>query len=157
MALKDHVTPRHIVPLLGDNGVAVRGLNLDDFSFLLGEHLEAASKIADLYSKHKNSIFSQKPFQDFILSIAKDFPGLVSEVISVAADEPDTKDIRLGIGLQISVLNAIIKLTMEEAGGLGNLIAQLRAVGAGVLAQNLADAGDKLAPFNTSTGPGANR
>ena len=156
MALRDHVTPRISIPLTGDNGVAVRGLNLDDFSFLLGEHLEAASKIADLYAKHKNSIFSHKPFQEFVLSIAKDFPGFVSEVISVAADEPDAKDVKLGIGLQISVLNAIVKLTMEEAGGLGNLIAQLRALGVGAMSAQ-ADAGDKPHPSSTSTGPGANK
>lgn len=157
MALRDHVTPRIIVPLIGDNSVAIRGLNLDDFTFLLGEHLEAASKIAELYTQHKNSIFSTKPFQEFVLSIAKDFPGLVSEVISIAADEPDVKDIKLGLGLQLSVLNATIKLTMEEAGGLGNLIAHLRAVGAGVFAK-AAEAGDqKPSRSPVSTGPGGSR
>lgn len=156
MALRDHVTPRHNIPLVDGNSVDVRGLNLDDFSALLGNHLEAASKIADLYAKHQKSIFSKKPFQEFILSVAKDFPGFVSEVISAAADEPDAKSVKLSIGLQLAVLNSVIKLTMEEAGGLGNLIAQLRAVGVGALSAQ-ADAGELDLPSSTSTGPGASK
>lgn len=158
MALRDHVTPRHNIPLAGGNSVDVRGLNLDDFSALLGNHLESAAKIAELYAKHQNSIFSKKPFQDFILSIAKDFPGFVSEVISIAADEPDAKDVKLGVNLQLAVLNAVIKLTMEEAGGLGNLIAQIRAVGVGAMrARADADEGEPALPSSTSTGPGASK
>jgi hypothetical protein len=155
MALRDHVTPRIVVPLLGDNSVAVRGLNLDDFTFLLGEHLESVSKIAELYTAHKNSIFTAKPFQEFILAIAKDFPGVVSEVISIAADEPDVKDVRLGMGLQIGVLNAVIKLTMEEAGGLGNLFAQIRGIGAGL--PPAAAQGEKQSRSPASSGYGENR
>lgn len=156
MALRDHITPRTIVPLLGDNTVAVRGLNLDDFTFLLGEHLEAASKIAELYAQHKNAIFTTKPFQEFVLGIAKDFPGLVSEVISIAADEPGS-EIKLGLGLQLAVLHAVIKQTMEEAGGLGNLFAQLRAVGAGALVASLEAKGGTAGRSKSSIGAGGNK
>lgn len=159
MALAQHQTPRIIVPLLGDNSVAVRGFNLDDFAALMPTHFDAVSKIALLYSEHKQSVFSGRAFSDFIIASAKDFPGLVSEVISVAADEPDARNVKLGMGLQIAVLTAIVKLTVEEAGGLGNLFGQLRVLGerfAAVRAE-LADASSKPAPSKSSTGNGANK
>lgn len=145
MGLAQHETPRIVVPLIGSNSVALRGLNLDDFSALLVDHLEPVSKIADLYAQHKNSVFSNKAFQGFIIGIAKDFPTIVSEVISMSADEPDAKTIKLSTGLQISCLTAIMKLTVEEAGGLGNLFAQLGSLGRGVLGPALAELGEKQA------------
>ncbi len=141
MGLAQHVTPRMIVPLLDGNSVSLRGLNLDDFSALLVDHLEPISKIAELYAEHKNSVFSNKAFQGFLIGIAKDFPSIVMEVISMSSDEPDAKGVRLATGLQISCLTAIMKLTVEEAGGLGNLFAQLGALGRGVIGPALAELG----------------
>jgi hypothetical protein len=134
MGLAQHVTPRIVIPLLEGNTVSLRGLNIDDFSALLVDHLEPVSKIAELYAVHKNSVFSNKAFQGFLIGIAKDFPLIVSEVISMSADEPEARDVKLSTGLQISCLTAIMKLTAEEAGGLGNLFAQLGALGRGVFA-----------------------
>lgn len=157
MALKDYVTPTISVPLGTREGgpeVTLRGLGLDDFSMILGEHMESASKIAVLYSEHKNSLFTARPFQAFLLTIAKDFPKLVMEVISIAADEPESKNVKIGIGTQLACLNAILTLTIEDAGGLGNLFARLRDLGANAKAE--AEAGDpsNTAPSQNSTGPG---
>lgn len=154
MALKDHVTPRMVVPLIGDNSVAVRGFNLDDFAALMPNHFEAVTKIAELYGQHKQSVFSGKAFSDFVLHCAKDFPGLVAEVISIAADEPDAKNVKLGTALQISILTAIVKLTVEEAGGLGNLFGQLRALGVNALLAQAELASQKPRPSNIFTGTG---
>lgn len=159
MALRDHITPRITVPLVDGNTVAVRGLNLDDFTLLIGEHFEDVARIAELYAEHKNSIFSSKPFQEMILKTVSKFPRLVSEVISIAADEPDAKDVKLALGLQLAAIHAIIKQTMEEAGGLGNLIAQLRALAPGlvpVLERKLGGS-NNTKPSRTSTGPGASK
>ena len=133
MALMDHVTPRITVPLLGDNTMSVRGLNLDDFAALLTEHLEPISKAVALYAQHKQSVFSNSNLHGFVLEVAKDFPALVSEVISIAADEPEAKGKKLGVGFQLAAISAIMKLTMEEAGGLGNLFASLAALVQGAL------------------------
>lgn len=159
MPLSAHSTPRIEVPLLGGNSVSVRGFNLDDFMALMPNHLEELSKVAALYAQHKNSVFSNKAFQEFILSIAGGFPGIISEVISIASDEPDTKNVRLSTGLQISVLSAIMKLTVEEAGGLGNLFAQLRVLGANVVAAQVElRANSQKQPIsNASTGTGGNK
>lgn len=126
MPLSAHITPRIAVPLLHGNTVLVRGLNLDDFTLILGTNMEAASKIAALYADQKQAAFSTSSFTAFIQTVASTFPGVVSEVISTAADEPDARNVKLGMSLQIGVLTAIVKLTVEEAGGLGNLFAQFR-------------------------------
>lgn len=136
MGLSQHITPRSIVPLLNDNTVAVRGLNLDDFSALLQNHLEPISKAVALYQAQRADIFATNNLQQFVLSVVKDFPGLVMEVISIASDEPEARDIKLGIGLQLTIVSEICKLTLEEAGGLGNLIASLAALGKGVVEAN---------------------
>jgi len=154
MPLSAHVTPRIVVPLLDDNNVAVRGLNLDDFTALMPEHFDSITKIADLYSRHQTSVFSGKGLSEFLIASAKDFPNLLSEVISIAADEPDARNVKLGIALQISVLSAILKLTVEEAGGMGNLFAQLRVLGANVVAAQAELQNGKPLFSNNSTGGG---
>lgn len=158
MPLTAHQTPRMVVPLLGSNTVAVRGLNLDDFAALLPNHFEALSKIAALYAEHKQSVFSSKAIGDFIMSSAVTFPGLVSEVISIASDEgPEARDVKLGTSLQITVLTAIVKLTVEEAGGLGNLFGQLRELGVRLRAVQAELAVRPPHPSNNSTGSGESR
>lgn len=131
--LASYQTPRIDVPLGQDQVVSLRGLNLDDFALLLQDHLEPISKAVDLYQQSKQDIYTSKNMQGFILAIVKDFPGLVSEVISIAADEPEAKKVKLGLGFQTSAIAAISKLTLEEAGGLGNLFASLAALARGVL------------------------
>jgi hypothetical protein len=134
MPLMSHQPARMVVPLIGDNSVSLRGFNLDDFLALIPEHIEELSKIATLYSQQKEAVFSNKAMMSFLMAIGKDFPGIIMEVISISADEPEAKDIKLSTALQIACLGAIVKMTVEEAGGLGNLFAQLRSLGANVMA-----------------------
>ncbi len=160
MGLMQHQTPRMIVPLSHGNSVAIRGLGLDDFAALLPNHLESMTKIVTLYQDHQKAVFTTKSFTDFLIATGKDFPGMMREVISMAADEPEFADgtVKLGAGLQVAVLTAVMKMTVEDAGGLGNLIGQLRIVGANVLAaaQELADAKPGR-PSSNSTGNGASK
>lgn len=158
MPLTAHVTPRIVVPLLNGNDVAVRGFNLDDFAALMPSHFEAVSKIAALYAEQKSSVFSSKAIGEFIMSSAAAFPNLISEVISIASDEgPEARNVKLPTTLQISVLSAIVKLTVEEAGGLGNLFGQLRALGERLRVAQAELADPRRFPFNNSTGTGANK
>jgi hypothetical protein len=131
--LSEYQTPRVDVPLGQDQVVSLRGLNLDDFALLLQDHLEPISKAVQLWQQSKQDIYTSKNMQGFLMSIIKDFPGLVTEVISIAADEPDAKKVKLGLGFQTSAIAAISKLTLEEAGGLGNLFASLAALARGAL------------------------
>lgn len=132
--LSEYQTPRIDVPLdTSGTVVSVRGLNLDDLALLLQDHLEPISKAMEMYQRSKNDIFSNSNFQGFVLGILKDFPGLVSEVISIAADEPEARKVKLPLGFQTSAISAVMKLTLEEAGGLGNLFASLAALARGAL------------------------
>ncbi len=116
------------------NVITVRGLDITDLGNLLSNNLSAISRAADLYSRSKNDIFAEANMQGFILLLAKDFPGLVSEVISIAADEPDAREVKLPFPLQLRLMTEISRLTLTEAGGLGNLFATL-----GGLMQGLKD------------------
>lgn len=156
MPLIAHQTPRIEVPLLSGNSVSVRGFNLDDFAALMPSHFEAISKVAALYAEQKSSVFSSKAIGEFIMSSATAFPGLVSEVISIASDEgPEARKIKLGTSFQITILTAIVKLTVEEAGGLGNLFGQLRVLGERLRVVQAQLADPNRFPFNNSTGNGA--
>lgn len=131
--LASYQTPRIDVPLGENQVVSLRGLDLDDFSVLLQAHLPSITKAAELFRASQRDIYSSANLQSFVLTVAKDFPGLVSEVISIAADEPEAKDVKMGLGFQLAALQAVVKLTLEEAGGLGNLIASLAALSKGAL------------------------
>ena len=69
--------------------------------------------------------------QQFILTLVKDFPELAAEVISAGADEfndlATAKARRIPIASQIAALTAISRLSMEDAGGLKNLLAEMQA------------------------------
>lgn len=133
MAAIDYKTPTTEIPFPNGGSMTVRGLNLDDLSALLQDHLEPISKAVDAYRLHKESAFTNANLMTFILTLAKDFPGLVSEVISIATDEPGARNIKFSLGIQVSALAAVSKLTLEEAGGLGNLFATLATLARGVL------------------------
>jgi hypothetical protein len=123
--LKDFKVPTADIPLNKEISITVRGLGLDDLSCLVATHLDSISKAAELYNRSKEDIFATANMQGFILTLAKDFPGLVSEVISIAADEPDAKDVKLPFPIQLRALTEISRLTLEDAGGMGNLFATL--------------------------------
>lgn len=133
MALMDHKTTRIEIPLSDKNSFQVRGLDIDDMTHILANYLPAVSKAAELYKQHQESAFSNANFVNLCGVLATDFPGLTMEVISIAADEPEAKNVKIGLGPQIAALQAIFKLTIEDAGNVGNLFATAAAAAKGVL------------------------
>lgn len=133
MALKDHKTTRIEIPLSEGNSFDVRGLDIDDITHLLANYLPAISKAADLWKQHQESAFTNANLVNLCGVLATDFPGLAMEVISIAADEPDAKDVKIGLAPQMAALQAIFKLTVEDAGNVGNLFATVAAAAKGVL------------------------
>jgi hypothetical protein len=136
---------RSEVPLPGDNpAIHVRGLGLEDFSVLITDHLAMVTEAAERYNAMKADIYAKQNLQGFILVLARDFPGLVMEVISLAADEPELKGFRLPIGPQLAAITEIARLTLVDAGGLGNLLAvlgsALRGAGGDSLEESLTQA-----------------
>lgn len=133
MALMDHKTARIEIPLSDKNSFSVRGLDIDDITHILANYLPAVSKAADLYRQHQESAFTNVNFVKFCGVLATDFPGLTMEVISMAADEPEAKNVKIGLAAQMAALQAIFKLTVEDAGNVGNLFATAAAAAKGVL------------------------
>jgi hypothetical protein len=123
-----YVTPTVEVPLTDKQSITFRGLDLNDLSTIISNNLDGVSKAVDLYSRSKADIFAQQNMQGFILVLAKDFPGVVTEVISVASDSPEVRDMKLPFPFQLRALAEISKLTLEEVGGMGNLFATLGAL-----------------------------
>lgn len=133
MSWADYQPPTAEVPLGGGATGKVRGLNVDDLSVLITNHLEPISKAVALYAKSKKDVYTTANLHAFVISTASEFPGLISEVISLAADEPALKDKKIAMGVQIAALNEILKLTLEELGGLGNLSLVVANLAKGVL------------------------
>lgn len=117
---------RSEVPLPGDNPpIQVRGLGLEDFSVLITDHLALITEAAERWAAMRKDVYAKANLQGFILVLARDFPTLISEVISLAADEPELKGFKLPIGPQMAAMTEIARLTLVDAGGLGNLFAVL--------------------------------
>lgn len=136
MKLSDYVIQREQITLPGKakDGVKpffeVRGLCLEDMTFLVQRHLGPITRAAKLWQESREDVLRTGNISNFVMTLARDFPELAAEVISVAADELDegatAKASRLPIASQIAALSAISRLSMEDAGGLGNLLAEMR-------------------------------
>jgi hypothetical protein len=136
MKLEEYTIPRERITLPGKavNGVKpfieVRGLCLDDMTYIVQNHLGPLTRAMKTWQESKADIIRTGNLQQFLLTIIKDFPDLAAEVISAAADELSEAATatakRLPLASQISALAAISRLTMEDVGGLGNLLAEMR-------------------------------
>ena len=128
--LKQHEILRAAVPLGRGKQFMVRGITAEDLTFLVTMHHAPITKAVKLWQDSREDIFTSKNLTGFILTLVKDFPDLVSEVISAAADSLDdeTRAVarKLPVTTQILAINEIVRLTMEEADGIKNLLAELR-------------------------------
>jgi hypothetical protein len=138
MELRDYTIQRTKVPLPGKAKPGeekpffeVRGLCADDLTFLVTMHHGPITKALVLYQEQRERIMGGgKGMTDFILTLAREFPDLVAEVISAATDSLDdsTRKVakQLPFTTQLMALNEIVKLSMEEVEGLKNLLAEMR-------------------------------
>lgn len=131
----------------------VRGLSTEDIGGLLVRHLDSMMEITTLYVQSLKDVTAATNLTDVIVVAARSFPGFVSEVISIVTDEPKLKDMRIPADLQLRILQAAFKLTVEDSGGLGNLSAILTnavraaVAGRGDVSRKLQDI---LSPSSTS-------
>lgn len=128
MSWTDYKTPVIMIPTGEPGGIErpVRGLALEDLTQLVVAHLDDMMDLTTLYIQTQKDVLAVTNMTDMIVLAAKQFPGLISEVISIATDTPELRDKKLGVGLQINILSASFKLTVQDAGGLGNLSAMLQ-------------------------------
>ncbi|WLJ71131.1 hypothetical protein [Sphingomonas phage Carli] len=125
--------PRHAtVPLGKDNDFVVRAITFPDLAIMASNHMPALIAIVAKYQETKADVYSTKNIGQLALTIARDFPTFATEIISsCVVGETVTDETKAKIGLlpapvQMTALIEISKLTVEEAGGLGNLVADLR-------------------------------
>jgi hypothetical protein len=117
MKLSDYTIQRERITLPGKavDGVKpffeVRGLCLEDMTFLVQRHLGPITRALKLWQESREDVIRTGNMQQFVLSLVSDFPELAAEVISAAADELDegatAKARQLPIASQIAALTAI--------------------------------------------------
>ena len=104
----------------------VRGLSLEDLSTLVIDHLDDMMNITTLYIQTQKDVKAVTNYTEMLVLISKQFPRFVSEVISIVTDTPELRNVKLGAALQIKIMAAALKLTVEDFGGVGNLSALLQ-------------------------------
>lgn len=145
MTWTDYKVPTVMIDTGDGQNRPVRGLSLDDMSLLVVGHLDSMMDITTLYIQSQNDVLSVTNMTDLITVAVRQFPDFISEVISIVTDTPELRNVRLPAGLQLKVIAAALKLTIEDAGGLGNLSAILQTAvkaavaGRGEVSQKLQD------------------
>jgi hypothetical protein len=145
MTWTDYQVPTMMIDTGDGQQRPVRGLSLDDMSALIVNHLDTMMEITTLYIQSQKDVLAVTNMTDLLMVAARSFPAFVSEVISMVTDTPELRTKRLPAGLQMTILSASLKLTIEDAGGLGNLSAMLQnavkaaVAGRGEVSQKLQD------------------
>lgn len=129
MSLSDYVPQRVTVPLRGGS-LQVRGLALDDVTILLQNHLPDLDTLFDLYQEAQTDHTKVSDTAKYAVQIIKQAPGLVANMIALAADEPDQveKARVLPIAAQQKALMEILRISFEEAGGPKKFFASLMGI-----------------------------
>ncbi len=137
--------PRHAtIPLGKNNDFTVRAITFPDLAIMASNHMQSLIAIVAKYQEAKQDVYSTKNIGQLALTIARDFPTFATEIISACIvgetvdDAMREKVALLPAPVQMAAMVEIGKLTVEEAGGLGNLMADLRAK----IEAALADAGN---------------
>lgn len=129
--LEDFAIPRAAVKLPGGKQFMVRGLSSDDLAIMVSQHLPEIVKAVELYQERQKNVMDTGSLTGFLMTFAKDFPAVLAEVISAATDSTSEKARevarKMPLPIQLAALNEITRLTMEESGGLKNLLAEMRA------------------------------
>lgn len=107
------------------NSLSVRGLSFQDFTLLFTQYGKPVDEIFKFIERAQSGgtvDFDAKAFGADLISTA---PQAVASLIALAADIPDrvTQVARMPLPVQIRCLEAIYKLTVEEAGGLNDFLA----------------------------------
>lgn len=143
MSLADYEPPTETISATGRRGKAaieVHGISVDDLVRIFTAELPQIGTAYALWQKTKARQFSELGFMTQLVSKT---PELVAEVICCAADER-SKEARAGaaklpVGVQVMALEAVYRLTLQDCGGLKNLLAIL-----GMVRDDLAEPTDAL-------------
>lgn len=120
------------VPLGKDNDFEVRALTFPDLTAMVTQNMPAFVAVLSKYQESRGDVFARRNIMELATMVARDFPTLATEIISACVvNEPVNDETRNKIGnmpapVQMMAIIEISRITAEEAGGLGNLIADFR-------------------------------
>jgi hypothetical protein len=125
------------VPFSGaedSDGMELRALDLDDVSLLISGHLGAIANALEIYQDMKADINESGSLDRFVVGLIRMLPDLTAEIIATSAGVPDLahKARQLAFGVQLRSLSEIVRMTLEDTGGIKNLFAALPSVLAGL-------------------------
>lgn len=103
-------------------GLEVRGLSFHDLTMLFTAHGKDVDKIFQIIEAGQQGIgFDVKEFGAELITKA---PQVMAHLIALATDMPDQAvAARMPLPVQIRILEAIYKMTIEETGGLNDFLA----------------------------------
>lgn len=127
MSLADYEPCKVEVEIASGKGpvkIGVMGISTDDLTHIFNAQFGEIQVAVALWQKTMEKRFSELAFFGTLVSKT---PLLVAEIISVAANERGNADkaARLPIAAQVLLLNEIYRLTLQDCGGLKNLLAML--------------------------------
>lgn len=138
MALSNYQIPRTTVDIDASNSFVVRGLNLEDISFLVQVHKNDVDSVVSMFQGKLGKDASpegvakavQKNGDAMIVELIQRFPLLIANVIAVASDEPDQWDnaSKLPVPVQIEAILAVAKLTFNDVDGFKKFVGNVSAV-----------------------------
>lgn len=106
--------------------VEVRGLSFNDFTQLFVKHGKGLDQLFNFIEAGAGQLeaAASKDIKTFGSGFIMRAPELVAQLIAVAADSPDQapKVAQLPLPVQIKCLEAIYRMTVEEAGGLADFM-----------------------------------
>jgi len=127
--MQDFVIPTETVSWGKDsaNSVVVRGLSYNDFVELFTEFGKAVDILFEVIEGGEAKIQSfaeNGGIKEFGAGMIKKSPQLVAKLIALATDSPSqaTQVARMPLPVQMRLLEAVYRLTVEEAGGLADFL-----------------------------------
>lgn len=121
MALSDFTPDTADVMYKGKTLVTVRGLNLEDISILMRNHIGDLQTIYAMVAPSGKLLPSSIDVDNVLFSLLTNAPNTAVKMIQLAANEPDAdaarKVERMPAPLQLKILIEIVKLTFEDVGG----------------------------------------
>lgn len=118
MALADYEPERVVIEHKGKPLISVRGLNFNDTSVLVRNHLADLRIILKAYRDQK-SLPDDLDIEALVMRLLTDAPILAARMIAIACDEPhgEHNAKQLSVSLQVHIISEIARLTFEDVGG----------------------------------------
>lgn len=118
MPLAGFQPEQRTIALARGNSFQVKGLSLNDIAVLIREHFPDLDAITVLF-EHGIEQVSRDQVESFAMMLVSHAPGLVANMIALAAGEGDASDAeKLPAPIQVRTLVEIGELTFMEVGGI---------------------------------------